>query len=100
MSRTRPNWHGTEEEWGALLDAVDLHCACLYTSMGTPLRRCVAHSILQDQRALDGLLWMRRLRTRLQREEQSVSSPDATTWAARHEAAESQPTASHHVRVN
>jgi len=70
-------WHGTEEEATALLQAFDRACSekqgegerCAFGSGGERLRTCAAHRLLLDQRALDGLLWMRRIAPRLRSEE-------------------------------
>jgi hypothetical protein len=70
-------WHGTPEETAALLQAINRFCAgkgregdyCPRGSRGERLGTCAAHALLLDQRALDGLLWMRRMAPRLVREE-------------------------------
>jgi hypothetical protein len=62
-------WRGTSTESQSLLDAVNRNCGCEF---GWALRRtwCAAHRMLvEDQRALDGLLFARRIAGRLRREE-------------------------------
>jgi hypothetical protein len=75
--RVQVVWHGTEEEATALLRAFDRACTenrdedecCTFGSRGERVRTCAAHRTLLDQRALDGLLWMRRIARRLRAEE-------------------------------
>jgi hypothetical protein len=67
MSRTV--WHGTRQESLELLHAVRQHCSC-ETERGLMLETCAAHRMLaRDQRALNGLLFMRRMAERLLAEE-------------------------------
>ena len=66
-------WRGTAAESQALVEAVDHNCACEFW-MDVRLTRCAAHRMLvEDQRALDGLLFARRIADRLRREEWTVS---------------------------
>jgi hypothetical protein len=61
-------WNGGATEYRALVDAVSRNCDCEF-GWGTR-RMCAAHRMLaEDQRALDGLLFARRLAERLRREE-------------------------------
>ncbi len=60
-----PVWHGTQQEAGELVGAINRVCACEYGAGNVVLRRCAAHSLLLDQAALDRLLFLRRIRTRL-----------------------------------
>jgi hypothetical protein len=69
-------WHGTEDEAIALLKAFDRVCTqqrggehCAFGLRGERLHTCSAHRLLMDQRALDGLLWMRKMAPRLCAEE-------------------------------
>jgi hypothetical protein len=66
-----PEFHGTEIESKALLDALSHHCSCTYDE--AQLKRtstCSAHMmLLGDQRALDGLLFGRRSVEKLEAEE-------------------------------
>jgi hypothetical protein len=65
----RITWNGTTDEALALLHALREHCACTVRE-GRTLAPCAAHSMLaQDQRAIDGLLFMRRMAARLLAEE-------------------------------
>ena len=62
-------WHGTAAEADELLRAVRQHCTC-ESEQGRMVRTCAAHSMLaRDQRAVDGLLFMRRMVERLLAEE-------------------------------
>ena len=75
-------WRGTAAESQALVDAVDHNCACEFWR-NVRLTCCPAHRMLvEDQRALDGLLFARRIADRLRREEwtgtrQVLTSPGA-----------------------
>jgi hypothetical protein len=67
---TTVSWNGTHREQSALLRAVSHSCACDFEQIGQQLTACSAHRMLaEDQRALDGLLFVRRLADRLRREE-------------------------------
>ena len=61
-------WHGRAAEYRDLVDAVGRNCGCEY---GMGVRTCCsAHRMIaEDQRALDGLLFARRMADRLRREE-------------------------------
>jgi DNA replication protein DnaC len=62
-------WHGTRQESLELLHAVRQHCTC-EVEQGRMLAMCAAHRMLaRDQRAVDGLLFMRRMTERLLAEE-------------------------------
>jgi hypothetical protein len=68
----RITWNGTTDEAIALLHALREHCAC-EVEAGRTIAPCAAHSMLvQDQRAVDGLLFMRRMAARLLAEEFDV----------------------------
>ncbi len=70
MTTRQAMWHGTERESSELLAAVARNCACSYAYGGKRIATCAAHHmLLVDQRALDGLLFERRMTTRLQQEE-------------------------------
>ena len=63
-------WNGTLREQLDLLAAIQHNCDCVYERMGARVSTCSAHAMLvHDQRALDGLLWHRRLLERLLAEE-------------------------------
>jgi hypothetical protein len=65
----RITWNGTTDEALALLQALRTHCEC-HVVEGRTLAPCGAHAMLvSDQRAIDGLIFMRRLATRLLTEE-------------------------------
>jgi hypothetical protein len=62
-------WNGTTDEALALLHALRAHCECRVES-GRTLASCASHAMLaRDQRAVDGLLFMRRMAARLLAEE-------------------------------
>lgn len=62
-------WHGTREESLELLHAVRQHCTC-QVEAGRMATTCAAHVMLaRNQRAVDGLLFMRRMAERLLTEE-------------------------------
>jgi hypothetical protein len=70
-------WNGTAEEAIALLHALREHCAC-HVQDGRTVAPCAAHNMLvQDQRAVDGLLFMRRMAARLLTEEFNVTPRSA-----------------------
>ena len=63
-------WHGTLNERLDLANAVRRNCACEFGLMGVRLSTCASHHMLnEDQRALDGLLFGRRIAGRLSDEE-------------------------------
>jgi hypothetical protein len=65
-------WHGTSEEALALLHALWAHCECR-TDTGRTIAPCAGHRMLvHDQRAVDGLLFVRRIASRLLTEEFDV----------------------------
>jgi hypothetical protein len=78
-------WHGTQQEFLTLLQAMRRLCddkagqgeRCTFGPRGQRRRLCAAHAMLLEQRALDGLLWMRRMATRLMREERCLTSQPA-----------------------
>lgn len=63
-------WSGTQQESYDLVDAIQHNCTCEFGLMGVRLSTCIAHRMLtEDQRALDGLLFMRRMVSRLRKSE-------------------------------
>jgi hypothetical protein len=65
-------WHGTQQESFDLVNAIARNCTCEFGLMGVRLATCAPHRMLtEDQRALNGLLFARRLAERLRREELS-----------------------------
>jgi hypothetical protein len=79
----RIEWHGTRQESLELLHAVRLHCTC-EIEQGRMLVTCAAHTMLaRDQRAVDGLLFMRRMAERLLAEEFELNPSEPQTRAPR-----------------
>jgi hypothetical protein len=63
-------WHGTQTETFELLQALSHNCSCVVTAEGVRLSTCAPHQMLvEDQRAIDGLLFYRRIAERLRAEE-------------------------------
>ena len=63
-------WNGTLGEQLDLMAAVQHNCECTFDGMLRRFTTCSSHAMLsRDQRALDGLLWHRRLVERLRTEE-------------------------------
>jgi hypothetical protein len=65
-------WHGTLREYVDLTRVLSRNCACEVQGMGTGTRfaPCPAHQMLaEDQRALNGLLYGRRMAAKFQDEE-------------------------------
>lgn len=63
-------WHGSPEEAEALNTVLSRNCDCDYETDGRRVRTCGGHDmLLNDQRALDGLMFGRRLQDRLEAEE-------------------------------
>jgi hypothetical protein len=59
---TSVTWNGTMIDQLELVAAIERHCECIFGTTGKRLVACPAHTMLmRDQRALDGLLWSRRL---------------------------------------
>lgn len=72
-------WHGTQQESFDLVNAIARNCTCEFGLMGVRLATCAPHRMLtEDQRALNGLLFARRMQERLRREELSLSETPAT----------------------
>jgi hypothetical protein len=68
-------WHGTLRERLDLMAAVQHNCECVYQGMHTLLHPCAGHAMLtHDQRALNGLLWIRNVVGRLLAEE-GITTP-------------------------
>lgn len=63
-------WHGSQAETFELLQALSRNCSCVVTAEGVRLSTCAPHQMLvNDQRAIDGLLFARRIAERLRHEE-------------------------------
>jgi hypothetical protein len=74
----RVTWNGTTDEALALLQALREHCECR-VDQGRTVASCAGHNMLaRDQRAIDGLLFMRRMAARLLTEEFAVPTHDVT----------------------
>ena len=70
-------WHGTRQESLELLHAVRQHCTCEVEN-GRMVTTCAAHAMLaRDQRAVDGLLFVRHMAERLLAEEFGLTDPQA-----------------------
>ena len=77
----RITWKGTPDEALALLHALRAHCDC-HVDQGRTVAPCAGHHMLaRDQRAVDGLLFMRRMAARLLAEEFDVVVPPAEVEA-------------------
>jgi hypothetical protein len=67
---TSVSWHGTQVETFALLEALNRNCSCVVTREGIRVSTCAPHQMLiKDQRAMNGLLFARRIADRLRAEE-------------------------------
>jgi hypothetical protein len=67
---SRITWHGTGQELSQLVEAIGRNCGCGVDAAGARMRICESHNMLtEDQRTLDHLLFVRRIATRLVREE-------------------------------
>jgi len=78
------SWQGTDREYLDLTHALDRYCVCEFAFMGTRESSCSVHSMLaEDQRALNGLLFSRRIVARLRNEEWLVESPALATRGGR-----------------
>jgi hypothetical protein len=67
---TQVVWHGSQQESFDLVNAIARNCTCEFGLMGVRLATCAPHRMLtEDQRALNGLLFARRMGERLRREE-------------------------------
>jgi hypothetical protein len=69
INQTR--WNGTQAELLVLVDVLKRHCTC----QGGEAGWCAPHQMLADQRAVDGLLFARRIVERLMLEEFGATSP-------------------------
>ena len=78
----RITWNGTTDEALALLHALREHCTCT-VSEGRTVAPCAGHHMLaRDQRAVDGLLFMRRMAVRLLAEEFEAAPSESVTLPA------------------
>jgi hypothetical protein len=75
-------WNGTTDEALALLHALKAHCEC-HVEAGRTVLPCASHLMLaRDQRAVDGLLFMRRMAVRLLAEEFDLAARPTAEAAA------------------
>ena len=75
---TRTVWHGTVEEADELRGILRRNCVCGVDG-ANPNARCTAHTmLLLDQRALDGLLFVRHIVAQLVGEEFDPVAPTPT----------------------
>jgi len=65
----QPVWYGTQGEAVMLTKAIASNCTCEFNAAGCRLSTCGAHQMLLQQRALNGLLFVRTIRQRFVREE-------------------------------
>ena len=74
-------WHGSQTEALELLQALSRNCSCVVTAEGVRLSTCAPHEMLSsDQRAIDGLLFARRIAARLRLEEFKDWEKASRTW--------------------
>lgn len=69
------SWNGTPGEYLDLMRALNRNCGCEFGLMGAQLTRCSAHDLMENQRALNGLLYARKLVETLQGEEWLTRRP-------------------------
>jgi hypothetical protein len=55
-------WQGTDDEFARLRQAVARNCMCVGSMLGLAPQTCSVHHLLNDQSALDRLLFVYRLR--------------------------------------
>ena len=55
-------WHGTDQELVRLREALAQNCDCISGSFGSSSRTCSVHQMLEQQSALDHLLYVYRVR--------------------------------------
>ena len=71
----RITWNGTTDEALALLHALRAHCECRVDA-GRTVAPCAGHAMMAfDQRAIDGLVFMRRIAPRLLAQEFDLPVP-------------------------
>jgi len=67
---TSVQWHGTRTEGLELVQALSRYCSCVFGAHGLRVSVCAPHEMLcSDQRAIDGLLFSRRIAAQLCNEE-------------------------------
>src|SRR5258708_39259648 len=55
-------WQGTDDELARLHGAIAHYCDCVPAMLGLPVQTCPAHAMLDEQSALDHLLYVLRVR--------------------------------------
>jgi hypothetical protein len=74
-------WRGTHEERLDILYAIAHNCECEVDDMGAQLEACASHRMLiSGQRALDGLLFARRIAERLKQQEFKLNDCGQRAW--------------------
>ena len=73
----KASWNGTLSDYLELTRALDHHCACSIGFRCVRQTCCSAHELAGDQRALNGLLYARRILAKLRDEEWLVRQPSA-----------------------
>jgi hypothetical protein len=69
-------WNGTQQESADLASAINRNCICQYGLDGERTVTCPPHRMMtDDQRALDGLVFMRQIAERLRLEEFAPATP-------------------------
>jgi hypothetical protein len=69
-------WHGTQTESQELIGAITRYCVCPPTAADGASLECAPHRmLLTDQRALNGLVFARRIADQLRTEEFRAPSP-------------------------
>ena len=75
-------WHGTQTEALELLQSLSRNCSCVVSPEGVRTSTCAPHEMLSsDQRAVDGLLFARRIASRLRTEEFNPARSDISRGA-------------------
>ena len=84
---TMTSWPGTRQEQLAVLRAVTRNCTCEFGPLYKRISVCSAHRMLaEDQRAVSGLVFGRRMAERLQCEEGLRCARVPTVWKRTHRA--------------
>ena len=79
-------WHGTQQDSNDLVNAIAHNCACEFGLMGVRMATCGPHAMLiEDQRALNGLLFARRIAERLRQEEACLDVRLNGSWTSKDE---------------
>src|SRR5258707_12142940 len=81
-------WQGTDDELARLHGAIAHYCDCVPPMLGLPVQTCPAHAMLDEQRALDHLLYVLRVRGLFVRREFYATAGRATARRPRRRRAE------------